>query len=347
VLRQALRRSRAEWLYVPYGDGLSQVLGARRTMMLPTIPRGIPAEALMMRGSFAYPAQDLKQKLSAKASWAMASRAPWSVVHVLDPVVYDAIVHRRRGSRVTDRYRLMPDPVEVPVADDRTAARARLGLPTGGRYVVCVGIIDRRKGCDMLIEAFARAVSGPSRLTSEDRLLLAGRHEPAVRELLASQHSQLVREGRILSMDRTLVTEQLLDALVASDLVAALYPRHIGSSSIVIRAAAARRLVLAHHFGWLGAIVPKFGLGWTCDATNLDELTEAIPTALDRTSNHRPTEAADRFVAFHSIENFRAHWTAELRRYLNLAPAAHQRLWEWALEATRGTATPAASAPSL
>ncbi|HMB95735.1 MAG TPA: hypothetical protein VKK61_06815, partial [Tepidisphaeraceae bacterium] len=124
--------------------------------------------------------------------------------------------------------------------------------------------------------------------------------------------------------------QSMLDALTAMDVVGAIYPRHIGSASIAIRAAAARRPVLAHHFGWLGEIVPRFDLGWTCDATNPLELQQAIAISLRRAADFHPSEAAERFVAFHSIENFRAHWTAEIRRHLNLQQSPDLRTWQWA-----------------
>jgi hypothetical protein len=323
MLRESIRRSRAQWVYVPYADGLSQLLGARRMLMLPSIPHDVFAEGLMMRGGFAYPQPSMRSKLAANLSWWSACRAPWTVMHILDPIVYDKI--QEQGGRRADWCRLMPDPVEVPESDDRAAARHRLGLARDGQIIGCVGIIDSRKGMDLLINAFAAANLGP-----QVRLLLAGKHDRTIVELLSGSHAALVQQGRIISMNRILETQSMLDALTAMDVVGAIYPRHIGSASIAIRAAAAQRPVLASNFGWLGAIVPRFGLGWTCDATNPAELQQAIASALQRAADFRRSEAAGRFVAFHSIENFRAHWTAEIRRHLNLPQSTELRTWQWA-----------------
>src|SRR5206468_2348258 len=106
-----------------------------------------------LRGSFAYPGGlGWRQRVQARLSWAAATAAPWSVLYHLDPLVCD----RARPGRL----RLMPDPVETPVATG-PAARAdvlrRLGVPPDGRYLGTAGLLDRRKGVDLLIRAYADA----------------------------------------------------------------------------------------------------------------------------------------------------------------------------------------------
>jgi len=316
MLRESIRRAKPQWLYVPYADGLGQILGLRRSLGLPTLPRGLHAEGLMLRGGFAYPHASLKEHIALSLSWAAARRAPWEVMHVLDP-----IVHQR-----APRSRLMPDPVELPERCDRAASRGALKLPLDGRIVSCVGIIDGRKGVPLLLRAFVEADLDP-----RDRLLLAGPHRPEIRELLNNEYSSFVQQGRIISIDRTLPVSDLLEALVASDLVCAVYPRHIGSASIAIRAAAAGRPTLGQNFGWLGHVVPEFDLGWTCEVTDPSALKDALGQALRRSGKFKITEKARRFVEFHRIENFQAHWTAHLRRHLGLPPQADMKSWDWVL----------------
>jgi hypothetical protein len=43
-------------------------------------------------------------------------------------------------------------------------------------------------------------------------------------------------------------------------------------------------------------------------------------------------EAGARFVAYHSVENFRAHWTAALRNRLGLPEHPDRRSWDWVTE---------------
>jgi glycosyltransferase involved in cell wall biosynthesis len=313
-LQFAIERARPDWLLVPYADGLSQVMGAQRSLLLPTVPRRIVSQALLLRGGIAYPAASVKRRFFDRLSWWSARRAPWTHTYVLDPLVH----------ALAPTMQVMPDPIELPDHHDARRARAELGLPTDGRFVSCVGAIDGRKGADLLIDAFSRAP-----LADSDRLLLAGPHHRDIRSLLEGPFSQWVRSGRIVSIDRTLHTSQLMTALVASDLVCALYPGHYGSASIVIRAAAARRPTLGHDFGWIRQTVPQFGLGWLTDARNAESLPAAVVTALDQSTVFKFGELAARFVEFHRIENFRAHWTANLRKALSLPADPNLRQWDW------------------
>jgi glycosyltransferase involved in cell wall biosynthesis len=312
-LRQSLQRAQADWLYVPYGDGLIQVLGLQRILLFPALPPDIMSETLVFRGNFAYPQRTWRAKAISELSWRIGRQAAWSITHILDPVVYESL--KARQADEPPEYRLMPDPVETPTSLDRVAARQRLGIPDDGRLIACAGIIDRRKGVDLLIHAFAAAGLEPT-----DRLLLAGQHEAEIRKILAQDYGGLVRANRIISLDRILENDDLLDAIVASDVVAALYPRHIGSASIAIRAAAAQRPVLAHNFGWLGLIVPRFELGHLCDATNPKALQVAIVAAVEASASYQQSQAARQFVDFNSIENFKASWTAAIRE--RLCPSA-------------------------
>jgi glycosyltransferase involved in cell wall biosynthesis len=340
-LRQSIERAETDWLYVPSADGVSQVMGARRTLMLPTLPRGLRgAEGLMLRSGHAYPHLSSRGAWKARMSWAVARRAPWDVLHLLDPLAYEPIL--RRGGALARWCRPMPDPVEIPDSFDKRAARTRLGIPTDGRYVGCFGMIHRGKGADLLIRAFADAD-----LPTQDRLLLAGPQERYIRELLASdEYCALVHSGRIISIDRGLRVEELMNALTATDLAATLYQGHTGSVSIAIRAAAARRPVLAHAAGWLANVVPRFALGWTCDATDPQALKSAIAASLDTAAEWQPAEPVERFVQFHRAENFRASWTWLLRQRLGLPQSPVLRDWQWVLDRAPAPApTQAAQVP--
>ncbi|HVT87578.1 MAG TPA: glycosyltransferase [Tepidisphaeraceae bacterium] len=327
-LRQAVERANAEWAYVPYADAMGQLLGVRRTLGLSHLPEGIPVEGLMFRGGFAYPQPNRWRQVAQHISWRAACAASWKVMHILDPLVYEPTV--RHGGTIAKRCRLMPDPVEIHDTFDRSIARTRLGIPVDGRYAGCVGLIDRRKGVDLLIRAFAAA-----NFPVDYRLLLAGQHEAAIREMLAGPFRSLVQSGRIVCFDKALPMHQLLDALTAMDIVCTPYPNHVGSASIVIRAAAAQRPVLGHAGGWTGAIVPRFGLGWTCNVLDLGAFVVSLQRAMDHAIEYSPPETAHNFVRFHSVKNFQACWTAEIRNYLGLPSEKEYQSWESVGEPSR------------
>jgi glycosyltransferase involved in cell wall biosynthesis len=317
-----LRRYRPDHVLLPYADGITQVLAAGRLLGRGALPSGVETEALLMRGRFAYPPSDFRDAVYSRVLWTLLGRAPWHVIHHLDPVPFELVA--RAGGDLARRSHLMPDPVEPLPAIDRQTARRKLGLPVAGRYVGGCGLIDRRKGADLLIRAFAAAS-----LRADDRLLLAGRFAPEVRQMVDTEYAQLVRSGRICALDRFLSDEELDAAVLALDVMCTPYPRHIGSASIVIRAAAAGRPVVACDFGWMGYIVNKFALGRTCNVHNAGELAAAIGTALEGSSAYRPSEAARRLVAYHTPDNFRAAWTARLRERLGLPRIAELRTWGW------------------
>lgn len=323
ALLHAVRRTGADHVLVPYADGLAQVWGAARAVGAGALPRGVEAEGLIMRGGFAYPrpGTDIGGLVRAALGRHLIARAPLVQVHFLDPIPFDAV--RRAGGSLAARARLMPDPVEPPPPLDRQTARAQLGIPPDGRYIGCAGGIDERKGADRLLRAFADASLGAT-----DRLLLVGRASPGVRRLLETDLAVLVHAGRVISLDRYVSDEELTAGMAAMDLVCTPYPGHVGSASIVIRAAAAGRMVLASDFGWMQYVVPRFGLGRTCDATDAAALAAALPAALDAAAAFRSGAAAAAFAAFHSPANFATAWTARLRERLGLPPAPASRTWE-------------------
>jgi glycosyltransferase involved in cell wall biosynthesis len=324
-LMEAIADHRPEHVFVPSADHLTQIMGAKSQFRRARYPEGVEMEALMMRGGFAYPFRGMKQWVQDRLSLLAIERAPWTVLHYVDPIPYELL--RRRGGPIARRVRLLPDPVDSPKPMDREAARRRLGVPEDGRYVGSVGMIDTRRGIDRLIWAFAKAP-----LDLEDRLLLAGPSSAEVRSLLTGPMAELVRRNRIIAIDRYFDNEEFVAAVSALDVVCAAHPHQIGSVSIVIRAAAAERPVLTSTFGWVGMVVPRLGLGWSCDVLDTDAFALEIAAALERSPRFRLSQAARRFVRYHSVDNFQAAWTARLRARLGLTPAAGRLSWKWVLE---------------
>jgi glycosyltransferase involved in cell wall biosynthesis len=304
-VRESIRRSGADYVYVPHADGYAQIIGLCRCLCLPTIPKGVELEALVMRGAFVYPQKDIIASLKAALSMWLVLRGPWSRLHLLDPLVYDAV--KSKEGCIAHKVSLIPDP--VPNSPDITRAEAcrLLDIPQDGRYIVAAGALDERKGTDLLVHAFSRA-----ELTESDRLLLVGRLAPNVRDLVERVYQPLVANGRIIMMDRFVSDKDFELAILAADVVCTPYRSHIGSASIAIRAAEARRFVLASAYGWLGNIVPGFGLGYVCETESPDIFSKAIVSAFEAAAEHLWSESAKRFVAFHTAENFASVWTERL-----------------------------------
>jgi glycosyltransferase involved in cell wall biosynthesis len=326
AFQETIGRLSPDHIFVPYADGLTQMLGLARCMGISAIPPGVESEGLLLRGGFAYTQSNRRGALQAQISRRLMGIAPWTITHFLDPIPFESVL--RSSGKFAARSRLMPDPVEPPKTGDRFSARKQLGIPEHGRYVSCVGTLDGRKGIDLLIHAFASA-----KLAATDRLLLIGRLEARIRPLLENTYVDFVKKGRIILFDRYVSDDDLTAGVVAADVVCTPYPRHIGSASIVIRAASAHRPVLGSDFGWIASITERLKLGWTCRVTDREIFSSYLAKALEQADQYQLPEAGHRFVEFHTIANFNASWSARLRERLKLPPAPIQRTWQWVLDA--------------
>ncbi len=341
---EAVRRSRAEYVFIPHADGYAQAMGLHQILGKQSLHRHTEMEGLLMRGSFAYPQSGIGASLRVKASMRLVMRGQWDRLHLLDPFVYRIL--KSRGGAFADRLSLLPDPVPPMVDIPRKEARKRLGLPENGRYVVAAGSLDRRKGTDVLIHAFKKA-----NLAEDDRLLLVGRLSPEMRELVDRDCKELLLRDRVITANRFISDVELNLAVTASDVVCTPYRHHIGSASIAIRAAAAQRFLLSTDYGWLGHIVPLFGLGSVCHSESVDELARELTHSLDQAPAHVWREPAIRFAAFHSESNFRAAWTDRLRERLGRPHDERRLSWDYVMESVHeqhsgsGRATGGSSEP--
>jgi glycosyltransferase involved in cell wall biosynthesis len=221
----------------------------------------------------------------------------------------------------------MPEPVESAPRMSPDVAREKLGIPPSGRYAGYLGLMYDRNTVDRVLSAFRRA-----NLPSDVRLLLAGPMVDSVRSCVNQDHGDLLRSGRVIAMDRHLNLEEVMLGVMACDLVCIPAKFRMGSSSFLIRAASAGRPVLADNFGWTGWAIERFDLGWQVDVNDIAAFARAFEVAMENAEGRRLSPAAERFVRFHSSENFKAHWTASLREQLELPPDPNFVPWEWVLD---------------
>jgi glycosyltransferase involved in cell wall biosynthesis len=318
--RKALARHRPDHVYLPYADGLMQVAGVSRALGLSLSRPGMEMEGLLMRGRFAY--EPGPTSVRTRATIKALELSPFDIVHHLDPVVFEYLLKRCPG--LAGRLRLLPEAVERIDVIDKSVARARLGIPTGGRYIGCLGAMSAAKGVNLLIKAFLR-----SALATDIRLLLIGEVDAELQGLLKGEYLGDMESGQIMHIDRYVSQEDFHLGFNALDVICTPYPRQIGSSGIVVRAAAVGRPVLGSEFGWVGRVIRDFELGETCDVDNGPAFAAKVVRALKIAENYRPGPKAQHFKAFHSIGNFEAHWTRRLRERLNIGEPRQLVRWEW------------------
>jgi glycosyltransferase involved in cell wall biosynthesis len=326
-LIEATADLKPDWAYVPYADRITQAAAIEGLLHGGGPLSRTPIEAQLMRGKYGYPLRSPRERLSAAAIRWLTLRNPWRVTHLLDPWILRGL----GDSAPADRFRLIPEPVEVRGAIDRDEARRRLEIPIDGRYVAMVGTLEPRKGIEELLAAFERA-----KLAADDRVLLVGRATPPIRDLLHTRYDQLIRQQRIFVVDRYVSDEELGAAFFAADVVAVTHPRQIGSSGTLVRAAAAERYLLTSDFGWVGWVTGLFQLGSAVNVLDAEALSAALTTALERSAGYRLKAAALRFCQYHTVENQNAHWVHEISHQLELplCTMPNRLDWDSVLEAT-------------
>ncbi len=332
-LTETISDSRPDWVYVPYADRITQAAAIESLLQGGGRLARTPIEAQLMRGKYGYPLRSPRERISAAAIRWLTLRNPWRVTHLLDPWILRGL----GDSAPAGRFRLIPEPVEERTAIDRDEARRRLDIPVGGRYVAMVGTLEPRKGIEELLAVFERLP-----LNSDDRVLLVGRATSPIRELLQTRYDQLIRQQRIVVVDRYVSDEELGAAFFAADVVAVTHPRQIGSSGTLVRAAAAERYLLTSDFGWVGWVTKLFQLGSAVEVVDADALTAALATSLERSAHYQRSEAARRFCQYHTVPNQEAHWVQEIGKELQLplGTLANRLDWEWVLAATDESSSP-------
>ncbi|MGH9879730.1 MAG: hypothetical protein ACRD5H_19040, partial [Nitrososphaerales archaeon] len=193
ALYDAISRHRPHHVYVPYADGVTQVLGLCRLVKNNILTKGeIEIEGLLMGGRFAYPREHWYDLFFNQARITATELSPFHIIHHLDPIPFEAL--KKRGGKLAKISRLVPEPVEpiIPIAS--AEARRILGIPVDGRYIGCVGVLEGYKGIDRILRAFAEA-----KLEAVDRLLFVGRLAEDVRKILTSELTPLVKGKRIIT----------------------------------------------------------------------------------------------------------------------------------------------------
>ena len=340
-LSKSLQAAKPEHLLIPFGNPTVSFLGMPSSISRYIRRHSIEAETLLLFGRYSYPHRGWKNALKENLALTLIDRGPWTRVHHILPHAYETM--QSFSASLRGKANLLPDPIQVASPVPQAEARRKLKIPLDGRYAVLVGLLERRKGVLELLNARRAA----KHLRHTDRVLLAGRVADELKPILATEYSDLIDAGQLIVLDRHLSNEELEATCFAANLVCTPYPNHRYSASIVIRAAAAGVPVLANAIGWMNDVVNRFGLGITCDTNNAEVFAEQLAHALESSSEYYPSEAAQRFVKFHTVENFTWQLTSRIAERLGQASGnAHALRWDTVINEetdTQGDAVRAAA----
>ena len=189
-----------------------------------------------------------------------------------------------------------------------------------------LGSLDSRKAIPELLAAFKAAALAP-----KDRLLLAGRLAPAYAALIAANYRDLVRDGRLVVLDRFLTDDELEHGYEALDLATIVYYKFPGLASLALKAVAAGTPIIANDFGWLRAAIGRFQCGETTNIFDQEKFSNGLRTAIEREREQPQSEAVRRLLTFHTETNFVAQMTRGLR-HASSTPDVPCVNWDWVTE---------------
>lgn len=306
--RRCLLDNDIDHIYLPYADYQLQLLTLYS--LIPGVKWWPPkpvTESQLMQSTFAYHfAKKSKQILTMFA----VKHSGSDRIHLNDQLAIDYLA--KNDPATLSFVKGIPDPITATIEVDKVSARRLFDLPINSRIIGCLGVINERKGADVLLNAFLLA-----KLKESDILLLAGKLSPELKEQVT-----LSQDKRIVCLDRYLSETELSNAISAMDLVVTPYKQVVGSASIIIRAAVANRMVLSSDTGWAGAIVPKYQLGLTSSVKNIEGFSQALENAIHLSQNFQPSSKKKMFVQYNSEKNVKAHWTALIRERLHMKSVA-------------------------
>lgn len=167
------------------------------------------------------------------------------------------------------RYELTNEQVEI--------AKQKLGVEKSRKIFLLFGHLDDRKGIEPTLDAIAM-------LSQEEQqrvtLLLAGPIGDEFRQLIEVKIVALDTDAQIICHFQTLRGAAIQTCFGLSDFVLTLYQKHVGMSSIVVRAALSQKPLISSNFGYLGNLVESQGLGITLDSESPVAICEAFRQAL-------------------------------------------------------------------
>jgi len=304
ALRSAIKRVRPDHVYVPFADIICRQMASPWNRSSRRLTDSV-VEGLVMLTRGAYPANGLKEKLRARWVDHCISTSPFDRLHTLDALSYQYL------NRTSKSVFLMPEAIPAANTEKMDEARRILKLPAGQTIITCPGGVQERKGADLLIEAFRRLES------TDHCLALIGRHSPFMKRFIAERCSQLIADGRLITRDEFITNEEFEMLFTAGDILAVPYPEHQGSASILIRAAKCGRKIITSDRGWPGRMATEHDLGIAVDVSDPDRFSTALHTLIN-TPIRQPTPRSQKFLQFHTLENYLAHWTELLGREHNI-----------------------------
>lgn len=172
------------------------------------------------------------------------------------------------------------DPVKRYVVSENELLelREKLKIEAGRKVFLLFGYLDDRKGIEQVLDAIALLSDSEA---SKVALLLVGPIGVDYQYLIEKKIEEKKGEVQVITHFTEIKGGLIQTYFELADFVLTLYQKHIGMSSIVVRAALSAKPLISSDFGYMGKLVEQNGFGETIDSSNPAEICKALTKALN------------------------------------------------------------------
>lgn len=278
------------------------------------LDRGTRLSGIYFRPTFHYEADGARSRLTHLRKRLLAMRAVRSDalyrLFCLDPYVVDPLNRRLRPGRA-DVAVHVPDGVSRPdVSLTRSEQRARWDCGDDDVVFLFFGSIEPRKGIIHFLDALNQDTA---LLRDRARFVVAGRIPPEWRVEITARIEKLSSSLRISLDDRYIEDGEMASHFHACDIVLAPYVGHVGSSNVVIRAAAAGKPVIGPTEGLVGRQIRDHRLGVSVDTREPASIHAALVRGVQDAGSLFDRARSSAFAEQNTAEKYARTVLAELQ----------------------------------
>lgn len=294
-VRSIILKTKPDYLYIPNGDGISQLLG----LFFLFRKLSCKVEIILVSGKSPNNNEHLFFKIKSRLSALSLRNYPWTAIHLISPPTRNWF--KRYAPRLLSRTNVIADPTPKLKPMETSEARRKIGIDPDAKWIGCLGPLNKRKGIDLLLNAFFYRNDPPV----NSKLLLAG---PIDRELqwIEYEFTEQIESGCLVVINKYLDEEIFRAALFSLDVVCLPYRNtRWGSSGMLLQAIAANRLILSSERGWIPHVLRDLKIGESVDIEDQRKFHEAIKNICSKNLPKNQPEEIKQWLNFNSEENFK------------------------------------------
>jgi glycosyltransferase involved in cell wall biosynthesis len=168
----------------------------------------------------------------------------------------------------------LPDPIEqYDIAEEELLAlRKSLNISADRKILLLFGFLDERKCVEQSIEALRLL---DTEAQQQVTLLLVGTIDDTYKHALLNK-IETCKNVQIVTQFGGVYGRDIQKYFGIADGILAVYQNHIGSSSVIIRAAVSQKPLIVKDFGYMGEFVKKHQIGLLTDSTLPEEIAQKV-----------------------------------------------------------------------